>query len=474
MKILLIQPPCSHLFYGSGKDAVVQMPLGLPSLSAYLKREGHEAFIIDLNIKMYLDAKEADKGLWHEKNFYLWSWSSDLFFNEILPRLKDIQEKWIDIIIKSSFKIIGFYVSSASQWMALSLARKLKERNNGIAIIFGGPECFKDKAEEFLRTGYVDAVVTSEGEATLLELVNSCEKTGQIKHCPGAFFIENDEIIYGGPRELIKDLDTLPYPDFSDFINDYKALFGDKILLSISWLRGCTHRCAFCYESRFWGPARSRSPENICREFIFQEERYNVKGFYKADSIIAFSEKLLSATCDLLIEKKIDVMWGSQARPDKYMTLELLQKLYKAGCRWLAYGIESGSQSVVDRMNKGFQVKAVENVIINTNRVGIKPSVTIMAGSPGETLIDFMRTVWFILKNRKFIWSIGGSTAAVLPMSDWYLRPEEYGIVIDKDAKDGRYYRFWTTKYFMDNHHVRAIKQTFLENIYHCFFSGKI
>lgn len=461
MKTLLIYPPCALLFadYKNQEVNFTSIPLGLSYLASYLKKEGHEVSILDLNIKIYFDAKKKDKRLWHRKNWRFWS-IEQLFLNKVLPRLQDIQEGWVDIILKSDPQIIGFYISFTSRWMALSLAKRLKEKDSEIVIIFGGPDCFKENAEEFLKTGYVDAVVMGEGEITLSQIVNSYEKTGQIKPCPGALFRERGEIIYGGQRELIEDLDTLPYPDFSDFIDDYKVLFGDKACLSISWVRGCTHRCAFCYESRFWGKSRSRSAESVCQEFIFQKQKYNTSVFFKGDSILAFSEEILFKTCELLIEKGVDITWDSQARFENYLILESLEKLYKAGCRTLWYGLESGSQSVVDRMNKGFQVKTAEDIIINTKRAGIKPSITIMVGSPGETITDFIKTVWFILKNRNFIDDIFISSAALIPMTDWYLKHEKYGIVMWK-----KHHWLWRTKYYINNRYMRAIEKYVVEAI---------
>ncbi|MGD0337129.1 MAG: radical SAM protein [Candidatus Omnitrophota bacterium] len=459
MKTLLIYPPCSILF-ANPKATYASMPLGLSCLSAYLKKEGHEVSILDLNIKMYFDAKEKDKKLWHRKNWNFWN-NGTLFFNKILPRLQDIQEKWVDTLLESGFGIIGFYISCTSQWMALSLAKRLKEKNKDIAVIFGGPDCSRENAERFLKTADVDAVVMGEGEITLSQIVSSFEKTGQIKPCPGALFRENGEIVYGGQRELIENLDTLPYPDFSDFIDDYKILFKDSIQLSISWVRGCTHRCTFCYESRFWGSPRPRSPESICREFISQKQKYNVSAFYKGDSILAFSEELLFKTCDLLIENGGDIFWGSQARLENYLTPESLQKLYKAGCRYLWYGLESGSQSVLDKMNKGLQVRQAQDIIINTKKAGISTCLFIIVGSPGETIIDFIKTVWFILRNSDFIDYILVTSAEVSITSDWYLNPEKYGIVMEK-----KHYYHWRTKYYLNNQYGRAIGNYTLNAIY--------
>ncbi|MFA5411680.1 MAG: radical SAM protein [Candidatus Omnitrophota bacterium] len=465
MKTLLIYPPYSPLFGGYKNQEVPlsDIPLGLSYLTACLKQREHEVSVLDLNIKMYFDAKEEDKILWYRKNWNLWN-IKKLFLNKVLPRIQDIEERWVEDILNSGSRIIGFYIACTSQWPALSLARKLKEKDSGIVIIFGGPGCSRedrDSVERFLRTGDVDIVVLGEGEITLLEILDSYKRTGRIKPAAGACFRVNGGIVYGGQREPIKDLDSLPYPDFSGFIDDYKALFGDKTCLSISWVRGCTHRCPFCYETRFWGYPRSRSAESICEEFIFQKEKYNVNVFFKGDSILAFSEEVLFKTCDLLIEKKADIYWGSQARLDKYLNRESLEKLYQARCRSLWYGLESGSQAVVDRMNKGFRVNEAQDIIINTKNAGIKSSITVMVGSPGETLIDFLKTAAFIMKNAKFIDDMFVTLAGVMAMTDWYLKPEQYGIMMEKKRS-----YFWRTRNYLNNHYVRAIEKHALDAIY--------
>lgn len=461
MKIILIYPPYSALLGGYKKYGIVNrdIPLGLPSLSAYLKQEGHDVSILDLNIKMYLGAAEEAKELWHRKNLDFWG-SEQLFLNKVLPRLEKIEEKWVNTILQSNPGIIGFYISYISKWMALSLAKRLKEKNKDIVVIFGGPDCFRENAESFLETGDVDAVVIGEGEITLSQLVDSYEKTGRLQPCPGVVLRDNGKIVYGGKREAIKDLDALPYPDFSGFIDDYKALFGDEACLSISWVRGCTHRCAFCYESQFWGQPRARSPESICREFIFQKEKYKVNVFFKGDSILAISEKQLLETCDFLIEKKADVYWSSQSRLENYLTPESLEKLHRAGCCSLGYGLESGSQAVVDRLNKGFQVKAAQGILINTKQAGIRPNISIMVGSPGETITDFLKTIWFILRNRNFIDDIFVSSAGIMTTTDWYLHPEKYGIVMGK-----KLYYNWRTKDYFNNRYARTIKRYTLEAV---------
>ena len=125
MKTLLIYPPFSPLFHGFKNKGIGSTYLGLPALSAYLKEAGHEAPILDLNIKIYLDAKEEDKILWNDENYTSWIYEES-FLNDILPRFECLLEKWVNIILESNSMVIGFYVSTVSRWMALFLAKRIK------------------------------------------------------------------------------------------------------------------------------------------------------------------------------------------------------------------------------------------------------------------------------------------------------------------------------------------------------------
>jgi len=463
VKTLLIFPPWVNLF-NNHKQPEGILPLGLASLSAFLKKNGKEVSVMDLNIQTYMDAKKKDQEQWYEKYRGILE-NQSKFLQKNIPRMNYLTEGWVDKILKSEAKVIGFYISYSTEQMALYLSKKIKEKNKNIRIIFGGPQCYQERARASLESQLVDIVVVGEGEMTLLDIVNNLEKTDQIQACPGMLFMRNGEIIDGGPREFIKDLDSLPYPDFSDFIDDYKNTLGrDYISLTISWLRGCTHQCAFCYESKLWGRPRMRSPQSICHEFIHQKKTYGVSRFFKADSTLAISEKQLTETCDLLINEKADVQWFSQARPEKYLSLELLQKIKKSGCTCLSYGVESGAQSVIKKMNKGFELKSVQEIINNTVKAGIKPAMGLMVDSPGETPIDYIKTIGFMLKNKKYIKNISVASAAVTPMSDWSLHPGKYHIITnDSLRKVGNFP--WRTKYYLNNSYLREIKRILLEII---------
>jgi anaerobic magnesium-protoporphyrin IX monomethyl ester cyclase len=444
MKTLLIYPPCSPLF-GPPEARSLPMPLGIPCLCAYLKNQGKSVSFLDLNVKLFRDT--GGSRLWTAAYRRHWE-QPGRFDREVRPAIDRFVDRRLDAALQSDVRIVGLYHSYGTSLASLYLARKLKERSKQLQVILGGPSCFEENIERLLATGLVDAVVQGEGELTLLELVDGFERTGRIPLCRGVHLRTDGEVRSGGERELIQDLNGLPYPDFTDAVEDYRAVCGN-VWLSISWLRGCTHRCAFCYESRFWKTCRVRSPESIADEFAFQAEKYGIRGFNKADSILAPTAEHLAKVCDLLIARKADVLWYSQARAEDYLTPELLAKMRTAGCAALCYGVESGSQKVLDTMNKGLNVKVMERVVRDSAAAGIRPSLTLMVNAPGESIWDFLKTVLLVIRNRKFSRTMSISPAGITPGSDWYRHPGKYGLKLVGDLRRDGWIRrnAWQQRY---------------------------
>ena len=162
---------------------------------------------------------------------------------------------------------------------------------------------------------------------------------------------------------LIRKIDDLPFPDFSDF--DWSR-YPNPRLIPIMSSRGCVLKCSFCYETVYWKKFRVQSAKRIADEIQFQVENHPMKAeveaspdrfyFMFADSLVNGYLKNLLRMCDELIERELDVEWGGQATIDKRMTSEVLAKLRQAGCLGLCFGLESGSQPVLDKMGKKFQV----------------------------------------------------------------------------------------------------------------------
>ncbi len=417
------------------------MPLGVCALKSFLVVNGREASVMDLNMKMFL--KNDHKELWQEKNLNLWINKTD-FYKKILPVLD--MEEMLDLILSRDDDIVGFSINHASVNTSLILTREIKKHSQK-KVIFGGAGCYEAYLEEYLKSG-VDAIVKGEGELTLLEL------TEDFRLCKGVYMLQNDTAVFGGNRELI-DINTLPFPDFDDIIEDYKK-HNPYAWVTSSFLRGCTNRCAFCDESPYWQRIRQRSPRNIVDELLFLKSKYQTGGFTKGDSTLVDAAETMFQICDLIKENNLKIEWSSQARPEKWLTLELLQKMYHAGCNALSFGVESGSQRILDKMNKKLNVGVIEQVIKDAKNAGIAVTVNLMVDSPGERVTDFFKTIMLIIKTRGYVHTINVSTAGIPYRSDWYRNPSKYGIV------NGRR---WHSKHYRNNFITAGIKKIILNGI---------
>lgn len=429
MKITLVVAPIL-----SETRTSMMPPLGVAYLSSCLRSKKHRVDLFDFNL-------EIEPRLWNQKILRLQD-DPEIFINFLFPKYstqknlisedsRNLVEEYIEDcakkIINTNPDTIGFYVHRKTALLSLLLAKKIKEVDGKILIVFGGPDTTRErKGNFFIRTGFVDLVVIGEGEVTLLEIIEKLKMEGKIAYCSGTLINCNGEIIDCGERPLIKNLDSIPFPDF-DGLPLQKYEFSG--LLPIIASRGCVGNCIFCSEKSFWKHYRQRSIENIIQEIKQQRTKYNAYKFLFCDSLINGSIKLLNDLCDTIIEQKIEVYWGGNARIDPEMTPKLLKKMHKAGCRFLKYGIESGSQGVLDVMRKGVKIKYAKEVLENTYKANIWVYVYLIVGFPTETEADFIQTLRFMYDNRNNINSFYAHLFNIEAGSPLFKKSDEFEII---------------------------------------------
>jgi len=431
-------------------------PLGIAYLAAVAKNKGYGAKCFDLNIGLYNLLKKEKVNYWDFKEHYYWDGS--LFLNKILPLISGYLDAKADQILSYQPDLIGFSTFVTNAAASLYLAQRIKQIDPSKKIIFGGQDCYKEiKDHRFLNSGFVDMAVVGEGEITLADILQAYPGNGRLDNIKGTLIKKDGRIIVNEPREEIKYLDNLPFPDFTDFdLKQYK-----EFSLPIMTSRGCVARCVFCGEIRFWKKFRFRSAENIFREIKENVNRFGVKKFFFNDSLINGNLKELSCFVDLIVENKLDIDWGGYARVNKGMSLELLKRLRKANCSYLSYGIESGSQKVLNKMNKNISLKDAEMNLKNTVDSGIAAHVNWIVGFPTESWLDFFKSLYFIYKNRKNIshFNPGQVPCGIMPDSELASNPEYFGIV------KGAFFENWRTKFFMNTIIHRKIRLKMLRGL---------
>ncbi len=432
MNIALVQCP------GWGRDCP---PYTMALFSAILRENGHKVSCFDINNHLYRASPQEYKKMWDDKDLYSF-WTDKAAISEFIQINNHLIEEKIDEILKTDSKIIGFTVHFSSLFVSLELARKIKQADENRIIIFGGPDCVREsRGLEIIKNQFVDAMVVGEGDFTVLELVKMIEEKGKVDFCKGLLIRNNGNIMDCGDREVVTDIDSLPFPDYSDFKEDILAgLYRQPYRLEIFDSRGCFMQCHFCSEWQFWKRFRSMSGERMFAEILHQINNFpQVNYFYFIGSLLNGDIKALSRFCDLLIENNIKIRWLGQAIIRPEMTKELLSKMKRAGCEWLGYGIESGSQKVVDNMNKRFKISDAERVLKDTHEAGIEVQTNFMFGIPTETEEDFSETLEFLKRNRSNINSVLASQSFCVIDKGTYLHTNAKEFKI----RDENHHLFW-------------------------------
>ncbi len=443
-------------------------PLGPASLKAFLKQHGHDTRCFDLNIRFHNEFQRAKHAHlldgvayggpdpWGADSYGQWAldydWTIDpanidqeirfqqgSVYNEAPLPL----EEWAEEILRYEPQVVGFTTYLTSFPSSLLLAREIRKSDPSILLVFGGPNVAQDREGDIaLRTGIPDAVVHGEGEQTLLNLVRALETGGDLAEVGGIGQLVDGEPVWAPPQPLIRDVDTLPFPDFTDFCwTDYP----NPYLIPIMSSRGCVLNCAFCYETVYWKRFRIQSPDRIVDEIEHQVELHPLKEkasedgehfyFMFGDSLVNGHLKGLERMCKLLIARGTDIRWGGQARMDKRMDQAMCQTLSQSGCTGLAFGLESGSQRVLETMGKHYSIDDAEGVIRRFHETGMSATINVMVGFPTERLRDFLDTVRFLTKTRRWIYQVSNVTTTQLALgSDLFLFPEKYGVSVHEDA----------------------------------------
>jgi radical SAM superfamily enzyme YgiQ (UPF0313 family) len=174
-------------------------------------------------------------------------------------------------------------------------------------------------------------------------------------------------------------------------------------MLPVYFSRGCVARCTFCAETNYWVRFRVHTPERVIEMMRKSVNEFGITAFRFNDSLMNGSHRHLEKFADQVITSGMMIDFYGYCRLDKELTGELLAKLAKAGCKEVAFGMESGSQNVTDLMRKEVDVNNYVRILGDTYSAGIKALCCVIVGFPGETWIDFFKTVILLFRVRNFV-----------------------------------------------------------------------
>ena len=376
MRVLLINVPYPFNEWPT-------LPLGLCYIAGVLERESYEVEILDLLISKFSLGKVADR------------------MREFKP------------------EIVGAGPVTMNYPTALRVLKVCKEF--GATTVIGGPHVTFYDREALSEAPFVDIVVRGEGEYTFLDIVRGRDPSS----IDGITYREDGEIRRNPDRELIRNLDELPFPARHLVpLSKYRAFKAGCDMITG---RGCPYSCTFCVGHRILGrKTRFRDIGACVDEF---EEIVHGLGFKRVnivDDTLTVNHKRIFRFCDEILERGIRAGWTAFSRVDT-VTRELLVRMKEAGCCFICYGVESGNQRILDLAKKRITLEKIRSAIALTNEVGIDSLSSFILGLPGETKETIRETF-------EFGKSLGNKYAfhvlAPYPGTEVRMRAEELGLRI--------------------------------------------
>ncbi|MGA2506776.1 MAG: radical SAM protein [Chitinispirillaceae bacterium] len=294
--------------------------------------------------------------------------------------------------------IAGLSITTPQLFLARSIIRDIRTTLPKTKIVAGGihPSYFK---EQFIRENDVDFVVYGEGEVTMDELCRSIP-TGDFSQIKGLIYREGDRITVNPPRELILDLDTVPFPlreavNYDSYLQPPGLIRGiwTKRSANLTTSRGCPGRCTYCGVNYLWEKKyRRRSTDNVLKEIDALVEQYDVDGLYFMDDTFLMNEHWVRDFCEKLIKKHYRLKWSCYGRIDT-VTPGMLEAIREAGCVQVEYGIESCSDRILAAVNKKVSVVQIRDAVRMTKKAGLRALGSFIVGFPEDNENELMESL---------------------------------------------------------------------------------
>jgi anaerobic magnesium-protoporphyrin IX monomethyl ester cyclase len=261
-------------------------------------------------------------------------------------------------------------------------------------FIIGGPGSANLASFELYDSGY-SVICYGEGERTIVELMKAFEHGLPLDDVNGIAFLHNNHEIKTRPREPIENLDDIPFPardllDMKKYLSIWKEKMGVAITQMVS-SRGCPFSCRFCSKNVFGRKARFMSHTRVIEEMRLIYDKYKVDKILFDDDLFTLDRKRVLNFCDAMEKELPGKRWCAQARVEM-VDLEMLTRMKDAGCTNLMFGVESGSQRILDFLGKGITVEQIKKAFQWVNKVGIAGGMFLIVGVPGETQQDIDMT----------------------------------------------------------------------------------
>jgi len=399
MKITLVQPPNMQR---SGKwemQKVCRTPTNLALLAAYVRQNGHEPKIVDLDIEG--------------------------------GNLEEIAR----LILFNNPQVVGITCLTPRFPIAMDIAAECKRINPEVITVVGGPHV-TGLSKHVLKEKAVDYGVVGEGEVAFLELINNIAVGKPVDEVANLIYRHNGKIHINPVRPFIIDLDALPFPAWDLLKLDHyvDSAFYEGPHLGLMSARGCPYDCYFCGSRVVWGRrVRYRSPANILAEIEEAINKYNIREFMFYDDTFTKQRKRIIEFCEGVIARCLDIRFYAQVRVDT-IDLEITKKLKKAGCFAVAIGVESGNDAILKTMGKNLTKDQIRTGCTVLKAAKMPFLASYIIGHPGDTHETIQQTIDFATEldadQSKFL------IATPYPGTRFFDMAVAQGIISDEGAQD--------------------------------------
>ncbi len=399
---LLIVP-----YFISGKGSILNSfsysmpPVGLLSISGYLRENGIKTNILDLTIQSKLKHSNLESFL--------------------IKKIKDFNfPQWV-----------GISVCTPVAYNAYKIAEIIKSNFPEIKIVLGGPHITVLGRRIFDECPNADFLITGEGEYTLCELIKNNDL------CPDNLIEKNPvpNIIKIPAKEI--EISKLPMPaydllEFEKYVPPPASLNSKRPAIGIITSRGCPYKCAFC--ARITGhKLRFKTIDQIIDEIKYLKEKFQIKQFHFYDDTITCNKNFIKTLCNRFIDENLNLHWSCFARVDT-VDEEILGLMKKAGCFVIMYGAESLDEKILLDVKKGITVEQIQKALILTRKAGIESRISLIIGTPTETRESLEKTGKKLLKLDTDFFQV--FIAVPMPGSQFYIEAKNEGRVINENWAD--------------------------------------
>ena len=354
--VTLVNPP-----YPSGAPQAIFIPLGISYLAAVLENSGYAVDVIDCQV------------------------------------LKPTQRELEGELMKLQPDVVGVTSATLTYEPALEIVRTAKQACPNCLTMLGGPHVTVMDEQTLSENPEADIVVRGEGEQTMLEVAHLASNSNlkNLDEVAGITFRKNGQIFRTHDRPFIQNIDSLPRPAHKHFqLSKYRIL--GKTYLPVLTSRGCPFQCTFCLASRMCGRSfRARSPRTVVDELEWLRDTYGADAFAFYDDTFTFDRNRAVKICEEMKNRNVGLPWDCRTRVDR-VSKEVLAKMRDANCQLIHFGVESGSQKMLDAMKKGTTIEQNERAIRWAKEVGISVAISVIVGYPGETTDMLKQTLDFI------------------------------------------------------------------------------